>query len=104
MALIIQSTSNNRIHIQGTSVNLDQVYARLDLHCLPNGRTIEIGYNTYFDVADYRAGNLLLTDLPQASIIQDIDPQTAQQGLQSAHEVARAWFESYGYVVSIDLV
>ena len=104
MALIIQSTSNNKICIQGTSVDLDQVYARLDLHCLPNGRTVEISYDTYLDSADYRAGKLLLTDLPQASIIQDVDPQTAQQGLQSAHEIARAWFESYGYVVSIDLV
>ena len=104
MALIITSTSNNPIHVQGTSIELSSVYARIEFGCRPNGTTMELAFYTYADRAAFLAGQLVPTDLPIANITQDIDPDTQTQGLTAAHALAKTWFESLGYQVSIDLI
>ena len=104
MALIITSTSNNQIHVQGTAIELTSVYSRLEIGCRPNGTTIEITFYTYADHAAYLAGILLPTDLPSTNFIGNIDLATQVQGLSAAHELAKTYFESYGYNVSINLI
>lgn len=103
MALIITPTSEKKIYIQGTAIELSSVYNRLEFGCRPNGITMEIAFYTYLDKAAFDAGNSLLTDLPTSNLIQDIDPLTQTQGLQAAHEFAKTWYESLGYTVTIDL-
>jgi hypothetical protein len=102
MALIIYSTTNNPIRIQGTATELASVYNRLEFNCKPNGITMEIAFHTYADHASYVTGNQLPTDLPNLNIIADINLLTQIQDLTAAHELARSYFESLGYVVSID--
>ena len=104
MALIISSTTNNLIHVQGTATELASVYNRLEFKCLSNGITMEIAFQTYADHAEYLNNNVLLTDLPYINVIADIDPVTQTQDLTAAHELAKAHFETLGYNVSIDLV
>ena len=104
MALIIESTSNNLICVRGTAIELATVYARLDINCHANGKDMEIAFYTYADHNEYVADNMLLTDLPASNLKCEIDPVTQTQGLVSAHELAKTWFESFGYIVSIDLV
>jgi hypothetical protein len=104
MALLISSTLDNPIHVQGTAIELRQVYNRLEFGCRPNGITIEIAFYTYADKSSFDAGNYLPTDLPTGNLVQDVDPLTQVQGLQAAHELAKAWYESLGYIVTIDLV
>jgi hypothetical protein len=104
MALIISSTTNNLIRIQGTATELASVYSRLEFNCQPNGVTMEIAFHTYADHANYIANNPLPTDLPNSNLIADIDPLTQTQDLAAAHELAKYHFESYGFNVSIDLV
>ena len=104
MALIITSTTNNPIHVQGTSIELSSVYTRLEFGCRPNGTTMEIAFYTYADRAAFLAGSNLPTDLPISNLTQDIDPATQTQGLDAAHELAKAWFESLGYQVSIEMI
>ena len=99
MALIVTSTTNNQIHVQGTAIELSSVYTRLEFGCRPNGTTMEIAFYTYADRAAFLAG----TDLPTSNLTQDIDPTTQTQGLAAAHELAKAWFEGQGYQVSINL-
>jgi hypothetical protein len=103
MALIIESTSNNPIHVQGTAIELRQIYNRLEFGCRPNGTTIEIAFYTYADRASYEAGNYLPTDLPMGNVIGEIDPLTQTQDLTAAHEIAKVYYESLGYIVNIDL-
>lgn len=103
MALIISTTSNNPIHVQGTSIELGSVYNRLEIGCRPNGITMEIAFYTYADYTSYTSGSYLPTDLPIGNIVQDIDPLTQVQGLDAAHELAKVWYESLGYNVRIDL-
>lgn len=104
MALIIESTTNNPIHVQGTAIELASVYNRLEIGCRPNGINMEIAFYTYADHAGYLAGNTLPTDLPIGNLAVEIDPATQTQGLVAAHELAKAHFETLGYIVSIDLV
>jgi hypothetical protein len=104
MALIITSTTNNPIHIKGTAIELASVYNRLEFACRPNGTSMEIAFYTYADRAAYLAGDSLPTDLPIGNLTKDIDPETQTQDLDAAHVLAKDWYESLGYVVSIDLV
>ena len=104
MALIITPTTAKKIHVQGTQIELESVYNRLELGCRPNGTTVEVAFYTYADHAAYLAGNSLPTDLPSTNLIGDIDLATQVQGLAAAHDLAKAHYESLGFNVSIDLV
>jgi hypothetical protein len=103
MALIITPTQEKKIYVQGTTIELRQVYNRLEFSCRPNGLTMEMSFYTYADKPSFDAGNYLPTDLPTGNLVQDIDPLTQIQGLQAAHELAKVWYESLGYDVTIDL-
>jgi hypothetical protein len=103
MALIITSTPNKQIHVQGTDIELASVYIRLEFGCRPNGIVMEIAFYTYADRNAYLAKTSVLTDIPTSTIVQSIDPATQTQGLQSAHDLAKTWYEDQGYDVTIDL-
>jgi hypothetical protein len=104
MALIITPTTEQKIHVHGTAIELSSVYARLEFGCRPNGTTMEIAFYTYADRAAFLAGTGLPTDLPVNNLNRDIDPATQTQGLTAAHELAKTHFETLGYQVSIDLI
>ena len=103
MALIITPTQDKKIHVQGTSIELPQVYNRLEFSCRPNGIAMEIAFYTYTTKKAYDDGNTVPTDLPTSNIVVDIDPLQTTQSVESAHELAKAHYEELGYVVEIDL-
>jgi hypothetical protein len=102
MALIITPSTEQKIHVQGTAIELSSVYTRLEFGCRPNGIAMEISFYTYADRAAFLAGPSLPTDLPLTNLNGDIDPATQTQGLDAAHELAKTHFESLGYLVSIE--
>lgn len=104
MALIITPTTEKKIYVQGTTIELSQVYNRLEFSCRANGVSIEVAFSTYVDHSEYNLRNPVPTDLPTQNLVQDIDPATQVQGLEAAHELAKAWYESLGYNVTINLV
>lgn len=103
MGLIITPTEEQKILIQGTTIELNQVYNRLEFVCRPNGTTMEISFSTYMDKTMYVNQTPILSDLPTRRLIIDIDPLTQTQGVESAHQLGKSWYESLGYNVSIDL-
>jgi hypothetical protein len=103
MALIITPTTEQKIYVQGTTIELSSVYNRLEFGCRPNGISMEITFYTYADKAAFDAGNYLPTDLPTGNLTQDIDPLTQVQSVQSAHELAKTYYENLGYNVVINL-
>lgn len=103
MALIITPTQDKKIHVQGTTIELPQVYNRLEFGCRPNGVAMEIAFYTYATKTAYSEGNAVPTDLPTTNLIVDIDPLIATQSVESAHELAKAHYEELGYEVVIDL-
>jgi hypothetical protein len=102
MALIITPTTEKKILVQGTSIELSSVYNRLEFGCRLNGVSMEIAFYTYADHAAYLAGNSLPTDLPTGNLNKDIDPLTQTQDLAAAHSLAKAYYESLGFIVSTD--
>jgi hypothetical protein len=103
MALIITPTQEKKIHVQGTEIELPQVYNRLEFGCRPNGIAMEIAFYTYSDRAAYDEGSYLPTDLPTGNLTRDLDPLTQTQSVESAHELAKTWYEELGYEVEINL-
>ncbi len=102
MALIITPSTEQKIHVQGTTIELSSVYNRLEFGCRPNGISMEITFYTYADKAAFDAGNYLPTDLPTGNLNKDIDPLTQTQDLAAAHSLAKAYYESLGFIVSTD--
>ncbi len=51
----------------------------------------------------YETGLHLPTDLPSSNLTLDIDPLTQIQSVESAHELAKEYFEQQGYKVEIAL-
>lgn len=103
MALIITPTTEKKIYVQGTTIELPQVYNRLEFGCRPNGIAMEITFYTYETIEAYTSGSSVPTDLPTGNLNKDIDPLTQVQSVESAHELAKTWYESLGYIVTIDL-
>lgn len=103
MALIITPTTEKLIHVQGTTIELPQVYNRLEFGCRPNGIAMEITFYTYASLEAYTSGSSIPTDLPTGNLNKDIDPLTQTQGLEAAHILAKTYYEELGYGVEISL-
>ena len=103
MALIITPTTEQKIYVQGTTIELPQVYNRLEFSCRANGITMEVAFATYADHVAYAMQSRVPTDLPTHNLVRDIDILTQVQGMEAAHELAKTWYESLGYIVIIDL-
>jgi len=103
MALIITPTQEKKIHVQGTTIELPQVYNRLEFGCRPNGIAMEIAFYTYETLEAYEAGLSIPTDLPTRNLNKDIDLLTQVQSVESAHELAKTYYEGLGYNVVIQL-
>ena len=102
MALILSNTETP-ILISGTTIELPQVYTRLEFGCRPNGITIEIAFSTYENAAMYASGSQIATNIPISNYTGDIDPLTQVQSVESAHELAQTDYEGLGYTAVIDL-
>lgn len=103
MALIITPTEEKKIYVQGTTIELPQVYNRLEFGCRPNGIAMEIAFYTYETLEAYTSGSSLPTDIPTGNLNADIDPLTQVQSVESAHELAKTYYEDLGYSVTIQL-
>lgn len=104
MALIITPTETKKIYVQGTDIELQSTYVRLEFGCKPNGITMEIAFYTYANHDAFISNNYLPTTLPIGNIVKDINVAIQTQGLQAAHELSKTWFEECGYNVTVDLI
>jgi len=103
MALIITPTPEKLIYVQGTTIELPQVYNRLEFGCRPNGIAMEITFYTYASIDAYNSGSSTPTDLPTGNLNKDIDPLTQEQNVEAAHALAKTYYEELGYNVEIIL-
>ena len=103
MALIIKPTQDKKIYVQGTEIELPQVYNRIEFGCRPNGTTMEMAFYTYSSSEAYASGSMVPTNLPLQNLIADINLATQVQGLEAAHELSKTYYEDLGYEVTIQL-
>jgi len=100
MALSIKSTETKKINISGTSLELTEVYGRIEFVGRSNGKTLEIATSTYTTKSTYEEGKPVFTDIPSNNIYVDIEP-TEVQSLETAHKYAKMVYEQLGYDVTI---
>ena len=104
MGLIINSTEKKRIFIQGTKIELKNVYARLEFSARENGTTLETAINIYESKDAFKKGqNTLFTDLQRGSQIVELKIDE-KQNLESAEFYTKLQFEELGYNVEFETV
>ena len=101
MGLLVNATAEKKILIQGTDIELTNVYVRVEYSARANGVTLEIAAATYTSHEVYKAGGaILLTDVPQSNIVIEL-AEGQMQDLSSAELYSKANYEELGYVVEI---
>ena len=103
MGLIINATEEKKITIQGTEIELPNVYARLEFAGRADGYKLEIAVAIYASKTAYKGGaSTISTNVPQGTLNVEIQ-EGEQQSVDTAHEYAKKAFEQEGYSVEIDL-
>lgn len=100
MALILTPTTEKKIFVMGTNIEIPEIYLRLEFQCRANGTTLEIYAASYVNKAAYLTGNSVPVDVPLTLINGTIDPLTQIQSVAVAHDIAQAHYEALGYTVT----
>lgn len=100
MAILIQETADKTITIDGTDLQLTEVYGRLEFVARADGKTMEIAVAIYTNEATYAQGKPVFTDIPMGNVRATLDP-TEEQTLDVAHKYAQIAYEQLGYTVQI---
>lgn len=99
MGLIIK----NNITITGTTIELPEVYGRLEFAGRVDGNTIEVSLTTYASKEAYKSGvNVISTSVPMGNFNTQI-LESEIQSIETAHLYTKALLENQGFEVIIDL-
>jgi hypothetical protein len=103
MALIIKSTEEKKIYIQGTEIELNEVYFRIEFICRQDGKNVEVYFYSYLNKGLYQDNKYLQTDIQSSNIKINLDNETEVQSLEVIHNKSKEYFETLGYECLIDL-
>lgn len=101
MGLLI-TPNTEKITINGSPIELDSLYVRLQFFAHPDGKTLEIAFNTYYDKDAYLNEQPLPTNIGNANFKVELQGEE-QQTLDQAHLSAKQGFEQWGYNATIIL-
>jgi hypothetical protein len=104
MALIIKSTESKKLNVRNSSINLPSIYGRLAFEGSADGRSLEIGIDTYERKEKFLESteNMLLTDFPQGNIRATIEVNEVQS-IETVHKYGKIAVEQLGYECEIDM-
>ena len=96
-------TIKNNITITGTSIELPEVYGRLEFAGRADGKTIEVSLVTYASKEAYKSGaNMISTSVPTGNFnVQILESEV--QSVETAHSYTKSLLENRGFEVIIDL-
>ena len=103
MALEISKSDTAKLTIQGTSIELDSIYARIELAAAANGKDMQMGMYYYEDAASFEAGSgvVRITEMkPLYNAAADIEGGETQTILLASEKVKED-LEAQGYTVAI---
>jgi hypothetical protein len=105
MGLIIKPKGENKIVIKGTSVELPEVYGRVEFAARANGKTIECSIATYASKQEFKSENPtpIATTVLKGAVgnVRDELPEGTDQTIQAALEVSKAAIEKLGFEAEI---
>jgi hypothetical protein len=103
MGLIIKATENKNINIQGTTIEVPQVYGRLEFAGRADGKTLEVAISNYASKEAFESGaSSLPCDVPNGSFKVELK-EGELQSIETAHSYSQQAFIDLGYSVEIDL-
>lgn len=102
MALIIKSNETKKILISGTTIELSDIYMRIEFVGRANGATLEIAGATYVSKETYAESKPIFTDIPSGNVVVNLQPGE-EQSLDTAHLYSKQAYEQLGYTVEIDM-
>ena len=103
MALEISKQDEAKLTIQGTSIELDSIYARIELAAAANGVDMQMGMYYYENAAAFEAGSQVLRIAemkPLYNAAADIEGGETQTILLASEKVKED-LEAQGYTVAI---
>jgi hypothetical protein len=103
MGLIIKSTEDKKITIQGTAIEVPEVYGRIEFAGRADGKTLEVAISNYASKEAFESGaSSLPCDVPNGSF--KVELQAGElQSIETAHSYSQQAFIDLGYDVEIDL-
>ena len=103
MGLLVNATAEKKILIQGTEIEIPNVYVRLEYAARANGTTLEIAIATYASKQAFKDGaGAIFTDVQQGAFTVELQ-EGQTQDLTSAELYSKIGLENLGYSVEIEL-
>jgi hypothetical protein len=103
MGLIINKTDEKTITIQGTTIEMDNVYGRIEFAGRADGKTLEIAVTTYASYQAFTSGAAAFsTDVQMGSFTVELQP-TEVQSIDTALQYASSAYTQQGYVVQVQI-
>jgi hypothetical protein len=103
MGLIIKSKESKKITIQGTSIEVPEIYGRIEFAGRADGKTLEVAIATYASKQAFKSkASVFSTTVEMGTINQNLE-EGEMQSIQTAHQYAKLAYEQRGYEVIIDL-
>ena len=99
MGLIIK----NNITITGTTIEIPEIYGRIEFAGRIDGKTLEVALSTYASKQAYKSGaNVISTSVPMGSIAFELQ-EGEVQSIETAHNYTLSALKQHGFNVTIDL-
>lgn len=103
MGLLVKSTETTKIIITGTSIELPEIYGRIEFAGRADGKTLEVALSTYASKEAYKSGaNVISTSVPMGNFNTQI-LESEIQSVETAHLYTKALLENQGFEVIIEL-
>ncbi len=99
MGLIIKPKLDKKVIITGTTIEMSEIYARLEFASRANGTTLEIAIATFASKQAYKDGaNALSTNVPTGNATFEIEA-IEKQSVITAHKYAKLSLEAEGFEI-----
>jgi len=99
---IIVTPNIKTIKAQGTPIELQSIYVRIEYVAHADGLLMDVTFKTYYNRLQYEANELLATDIVQNSFTSQIDT-TETQSIDTALTYSIAKFEEWGYSATLEV-
>lgn len=100
MGLIIQPTESKKILIDGTEIEVPQVYGRVEFYAMKDGVSMEAQCTIYASKTAFTQGKFLFTNIGMPTIKIEI-ANAETQSLDVALSYMAGYLNSQGYEVQI---
>lgn len=101
MGLLIKENGAKKIKIEGTEIELAQIYIRVAFNANIDGKTCEVALYSFASEAMFIAGKNLFTDVPTSNLYVVVDVLETQS-IEAVLAHLKTYYETeLGYLVDI---